>query len=434
MSPATQPAAADPPGWLPVERFAAIEPKLKGLWLVKRLLPAAGVALIYGHPNCGKSFFAIDIGLRVSLGWDCFGRKVRQGLVVYVGAEGVNGLRNRIAAFRQHHGVEAAPFSLVPCPINMQAPDADVLRLGQLIRREAAHFGAEPVLIVIDTLSKTFGAGKENTDDMASYVANCERISAAFKCCVMPIHHRPKDAESTDPRGHSSLKGGLDTTILIEAGRTKAAEIVKQRDGEIGERLLFNLTVIELGEDEDGDPVTSCIVEATEANLNPAADPFARAVARISAGTRLVYDQLGELLEASGTAIPTEIPNGEIDHLHVGKVAVLDEWRDKSILAAGTGAGHKPETGKKAFNRALVSLRKAGIVRVWGNWAWITYHIAGEQPGQAGTAPGQAPGHDRDSGTAGTGVFRPVPMSRPPESAQSRLVLAPGEAGDDVDL
>lgn len=362
---------------LPVERFADIEPKLHGLWLVKRLLPSSGVALIYGHPNCGKSFFAIDIGLRVALGWDCFGRKVRQGLVVYVGAEGTNGLRNRVTAFRQHHDVEVAPFSLVPCPIDMQAADADVLKLMQLIRREAAHFNAEPVLIVIDTLSKTFGAGKENSDDMAGYVANCERIASTFKCCVMPIHHRPKDAESTDPRGHSSLKGGLDTTILIEAGRTKTAEIIKQRDGEIGERILFDLSVIELGEDEDGEQVTSCVVQPTETNRNPVANPFAQAVARLSAGNRLIYDQLGDLIEASGAPIPTEIPNTEIDRMHVGKIAVLQQWRDKSISAAGTEAGHSHDTGKKAFNRALIALRKAGVVRVWEDWAWITHNLAG---------------------------------------------------------
>lgn len=415
----------EPPASLPVERFDSIEPKLKGLWLVKRLLPAAGVALIYGHPNCGKSFFAINIGLRVALGWDCHGRKVRQGLVVYVGAEGVNGLRNRIAAFRQHHAVEGLPFSLVPCPIDMQAPDADVMRLGQVIRREAEHFAAEPVLVVIDTLSKTFGAGKENTDDMASYVANCERISSAFNCCVMPVHHRPKDTESSDPRGHSSLKGGLDTTILIEAGRTKTAEVIKQRDGEIGDRILFNLSIIELGEDEDGEQVTSCIVEETDTDLNPTVDPFARAVAKLSTGARLVYDQLGDLIEASGAPIPTEIPNTEIDRMHVGKVVVLDEWRDKSILAAGTGAGHTRDTGKKAFNRALLSLRNAGIVRVWANWAWITFHLAG-------TTPGPVAGHDRDTGTAGTHPLRGVPMSRAAESAQTSMILAPGEAADEV--
>ncbi|UUL83446.1 AAA family ATPase [Sphingomonas qomolangmaensis] len=410
---------------LPIERFSDIQPQLSGLWLVKRLLPASGLALFYGHPGSGKTFFVLDGALHIALGWDWLGRKVRQGLVIYVGAEGVSGLRNRIVAFRRHHEVEGdIPFSLIPCPIDLQAPDADVKALAATVRAEAAAFDAEPVLIVIDTLSKTFGAGKENTDDMATYVSNCQRLSAEFSCCVVPVHHRPKDAESTEPRGHSSLKGGVDTVVLIEAGATKRAEVTKQKDGELGERMLFNLRVVELGEDEDGETVTSCVVEPTEIDTNRVRDPFAMAVGKLSAGNRLVYEQLGELLETEGTQIPTAIPEGAIDRGRVGKVASLDAWRDKSISAAGTGAGHNRDTGKRAFNRALPALRNAGVVRVWEEWAWITHHLAG-------TVPGQPAGRDRDTGTGGTTPFRECPVVPPVPTAKSALIFAPGETGDE---
>lgn len=415
-------AAAEVRPPLPVERFSEIQPSLNGLWLVKRLLPATGLALIYGHPNCGKSFFAIDLAIHVAMGWSYRGRRVRQGLVVYVGAEGGTGLRNRIAALRQAHNLtDRVPFALIPSPIDLQSPDADVGKLIQTIRTEAAFFGCDVSLIVVDTLSKTFGGGKENTDDMATYVANCGRVSSEFNACVVPVHHRPKDAESTEPRGHSSLKGGVDTVILVEAGQTKSAEVTKQRDAEIGDRFLFNLRVVELGQDEDGDPVTSCVVEPTDVDLTPTVDPFQRAVGKLSANNRLIYDQLGSLLEAAGTPVPASIGDDVIDRLRVGKVAALDDWRDKSISAAGTGAGHDRDTGKRAFNRALTALRKAGIVGVWEQYAWITFRIPG-------TEPGPVPGHDRDAGTTGTGVFRPCPNVPP---RQSTMILAPGETGDE---
>ncbi|MBA4755859.1 MAG: hypothetical protein H2050_13615 [Sphingobium sp.] len=191
----------------------------------------------------------------------------------------------------------------------------------------------------------------------------------------MPVHHRPKDAESIEPRGHGSLKGGVDTVILIEAGKTKCAEVTKQKDGEIGDKFLFNLGVVELGTDEDGEAVTSCVIEHTETNLNPIVSPFAQAVGKLSVGNRLVYDQLGELIEAVGEPVPADIPDTEINRNWVCRVTSLEAWRDKSISAAGTEAGHSRDSGKRAFNRALPALRKAGIVRVWNDWAWITHQL-----------------------------------------------------------
>ena len=119
---------------LPLQYFDDIAMQLTGLWLIKNLLPALGIAVIYGHPGSGKSFLALDWALHIALGWDWQGRKVKQGLVIYVAAEGITGLRNRVEAFRRHHDVKGIPFALVPCAIDMQAPEADVRRLVAAIK------------------------------------------------------------------------------------------------------------------------------------------------------------------------------------------------------------------------------------------------------------------------------------------------------------
>lgn len=394
---------------LPVEWFADIQPQLEGMWLIKRLLPAQGLALIYGHPGCGKSFFALDVALHVSLGWNWCSRRVKQGLVVYVGAEGGAGLRNRVAAFRRHHELKGPiPFALIPTPIDMQDPNADTGRLAETVRMTAKQSGAEPALVIIDTLSKTFGGGKENTDDMATYIANCQRIASEFDCLVMPVHHRPKDAESIEPRGHGSLKGGVDTVILIEAGKTKCAEVTKQKDGEIGDKFLFNLGVVELGDDEDGEAVTSCVVEHTETNLNPIVSPFAQAVGKLGDGDRLGYDALGDTIAEQGAPIPTDIPDGEINRFSVAKVTSLEAWRArffarKGVPASGQRGDKDYETARKAFDRAKGRLQTKGIVGVWGDVVWITHHIAldaGTSGDNAGTLPGTERGHG-DSGDRG---------------------------------
>ena len=379
------------PGLLQVEWAEEIEPHLNSLWLIKKTLPQQGLALIYGHPGSGKSFLAIDLAMHVALGWDWNGLRTRRGVVVYVGAEGQKGLRNRIVAFKRHHGISGPiPLALIPTPIDLYNSAADRAALSNAVRAAATRYGDAPALIVVDTLSKTLGAGKENTDDLAVYVANCGALAAEFECCVLPVHHRPKDAESTEPRGHGSLKGGVDTVVLVEAGKTKRARITKQKDDEERELLMFNLQPIELGNDDDGDPVTSCVIVPTFVATDEGVSEFDRKVARLPAGPHLVYSQLTELLEQAEVAIPSGIPDDEINRGRVGKVADLAAWRDKAIAASGTldvpaivpanatsgtCRDKNRDTAKKAFNRALIRLRNDGIVRVWEQWAWITYEL-----------------------------------------------------------
>lgn len=358
---------------LPLQYFDDIEMQLTGLWLMKHLLPAVGIAVLYGHPGSGKTFLALDWALHVCLGWPWHGRKVKQGLVIYLCAEGVSGLRNRIEAFRRHHNIKGAPFALIPVAIDMQSPDADVNRLIDAIRAAEEHFGERAVMVVIDTISKTFGGGKENTDDMVTYVANCQRVSNEFECLTMAVHHRPKDAESEDPRGHSSLKGGSETVIIVESGETKKARVTKQKDGEDGIEMLFKLKVVGLGQDEDGEPVTSCIVEATDVDLVPRGDSAASKIARLSDKQRAVLNSLDETLERAGFYPPTDIPDADINRLKVGKVIKTTDWRERHVQTSGQGSDIKPDSIRKEFDRGLVRLKNDRIVAVYGEYAWRTW-------------------------------------------------------------
>ena len=358
---------------LELQYFDDIEMQLTGLWLVKGLLPANGMAVLYGHPGSGKTFLALDWALHVALGWEWQGRKVKQGVVLYVAAEGLTGLKNRVAAFRKHHGVAGVPFAVVPTAIDLQQPNADVERLIDAIKRAADHFDLPPAMIVIDTLSKTFGGGKENTDDMVPYVANCGRISASFECLTMPIHHRPKDAESEEPRGHSSLKGGADTVLLVESGETKKVRVTKQKDGEDGIEMLFRLKGIDLGEDEDGEPVTSCIVEPADVDTTPRGEAPEAKMQRLPDSAKVALMHLDDTLIDLGFFPPRQIPDTTLNRSVVGKVAKLDDWRTKFAEASGHGPDIKPDTISKAFRRSLDKLQAAGIVRVWGEFVWRTW-------------------------------------------------------------
>jgi hypothetical protein len=77
-------------------------------YLVKGLLANTGLAVIWGPPKCGKSFWAADLGMHIALGWNYRGHRVQQATVIYVALEGRDGFPARVEAFRRRHGVENA--------------------------------------------------------------------------------------------------------------------------------------------------------------------------------------------------------------------------------------------------------------------------------------------------------------------------------------
>ena len=60
-------------------------------YLVKGLIPRAGLAVVWGPPKSGKSFKVFDLCMHIALGWEYRGRRVQQGSVVYCSFEGQAG-------------------------------------------------------------------------------------------------------------------------------------------------------------------------------------------------------------------------------------------------------------------------------------------------------------------------------------------------------
>jgi hypothetical protein len=75
----------------------------RAVYLVKGIIPKAGLVVVWGPPKCGKTFWSFDISMHVALGWEYRGHTVERGVVVYIAAEGERGFRARAQAFRQEH-------------------------------------------------------------------------------------------------------------------------------------------------------------------------------------------------------------------------------------------------------------------------------------------------------------------------------------------
>lgn len=102
--------------------FSDITPDSSATYLIKGLLPRVGLAVVWGPPKCGKSFWTFDALMHVALGWEYRGHRVAPGPVVYCALEGAHGFRNRIEAFRQAKLSEAfvdlPPFYLIAASLS----------------------------------------------------------------------------------------------------------------------------------------------------------------------------------------------------------------------------------------------------------------------------------------------------------------------------
>ena len=355
---------------LPLVWAKDVVPVLGGNWIVKRVIPADGFVSVIGEPGCGKSFFVLDLSCHIAAGLEWCGRKVKQGLVIYLAAEGQRGQMNRVEAWKREHGVEDMPFALIPVAINLRDEKADVPKLIQTIEVAIAASGLPLSMLVIDTLNRSFGGGDENGEDMGQYVVNADKVRAHFKCTTAHVHHIPKSGDLTE-RGHGSLRGAIDTSLGIqndpETGR-RTLICLKQKDGEDGWKMGFTLKSVVLGQDEDGEDVTTCVTQPdqpSEATTAKGKGP------NLSATQRLAYNELLATIEAAGVAVPRDIPDDQLNRMRVGKVAARAVWRERWM--AIQGAEMSTDSASATFRRAVTDLINKGLVGAWNDHVWATH-------------------------------------------------------------
>jgi hypothetical protein len=247
--------------------FANMQPHLGDPYLVKGLAGRGTLVGILGASGAGKTFLAADLATHIAAGRPWRGRRVKGGLVVYCALEGAVSAERRFVACRERFS--NCRLRMLTGGLNLRDP-ADVQRLVVFIQAAQAEHGQKCAAVFVDTLSRALAGGNENdSEHMGALIVGADLVKVATGATVFLVHHFGKD-ETRGGRGWSGLKGALDTEIEVtcegEDGKLKVATVSKQRDlpGERS-RLGFTLHAVQLGLDEDGEPVTTCLVEPTDA-------------------------------------------------------------------------------------------------------------------------------------------------------------------------
>jgi hypothetical protein len=226
-------------------------------WLVKHVIPAESIGMMYGGSGTFKSFIALDAALHIAHGLPWMGRKTRRGGVIYVAAEGGAGLWARIDAWHRVRRLKVADADLqvVPAAVNLTEDAWRVVEAAQIR-------GLSPALVVVDTLSQTYAGEENSANEMAAYFRELgNRFRALWQCAVLLLHHTGHQATER-PRGSSAIRANLDFMLGVfrdEKEMLATLTCAKQKDGDVFADTMFSLSVQELGRDPDGEVLTSLV-------------------------------------------------------------------------------------------------------------------------------------------------------------------------------
>ena len=334
-------------------------------YIIKGWLSDDSMSIVYGPSNVGKTFFCQDMAWHVAANEPWQGNKVRGGPVLYLQTEGGLSWQARIAALRQkypdHKNVRLA---IRAAPINLFNSEEDINRVKAILDEMAKKYG--PVrMIVVDTISRaTQGQLNENDNsEMAQFVANLDALRAETGIHVQMVAHSGKDI-SKGVRGASSLKAAADTEIeltLDEEMSVRTAVATKQRDMEVGKSFNFILETQKMGDDDDGDPITTCTIrEATGEEMEQTRKP------KISGKNQLLFKKVFYQLRGERIGGPNPSGAGWPDG---GKFWCIDEETIKDHFKGKLVGAANPS---QSYIQAFRSLEGGGHIAINEGKIWFT--------------------------------------------------------------
>lgn len=363
-------------------------------WLIKGVMTRGEQAMLVGASQTGKSFLAYDISMAIARGVPWMGRKARRGLVIYHAGESAKGVRDkRQPAYDQVHGLRDAhdhPFVLLTLPLDLYSSDEDTGKLIAECRHWQGEYPDFPFeLLVIDTFAAaTPGADENAGKDVGAIRRRCKRIEQELGCAVLLVHH--KNASGTKARGHTSMFADVENVLdisLVTTGpektavplkdvngrKVREAVVTKLKDGEDGVSFRFVLESVRLGTDEDGDPITSCVISLPDMGEVERDAPASTA----AAGARLpkrVYIFLKAVTEAladhgvlpppDGVPVPSNV--AVVDFKHVRDRFVPQWFGDEGDPKARAAAI------RQAIKVCGETLIAQGYLKRHEHWVWRT--------------------------------------------------------------
>ncbi len=294
--------AADHPLTKPRWNFLSIE-ELESLppprWLIPGLLTEASLVAIYGAPESGKSFLAVDMAMAISGGLSWHGRSVLGGGVLYIAAEGAPGLGKRVRAWKEAYSAEHDKFKFILMRDSINLASENDAESKMFIKTVLDEVGPLK-LVVIDTLNQTAAGADENSaKDMSRYISSMKRLRDTTGATIIVVHHSGKDS-SKGMRGSTALLGAMDTTIVVDPAkdfRSMTVTVCKQKDAEKEVPIRFNLEPV-----GQSLVLRAALIAAPEEDFLPDENPFLTEVCEMvrEAGGKITVKKVIDAFTSNG--------------------------------------------------------------------------------------------------------------------------------------
>lgn len=338
--------ASDPPQRYKLLNSADLAALPPLQWRIRGVLPAVGLAGLYGPSASGKSFLGFDMGAAIAEGCRWFGCRVETAPVVYAALEGEAGFKLRAQAWEAHQGrTLPARLHMVLQPFKLTEPQ-DVRDLAAVVPAGAVVF--------LDTLNRAAPTADENSSrDMGEILEAAKRLQSMTGGLVVLIHHTGKDA-TKGLRGHSSLFAALDAAVEVSRdGDRREWRVAKSKDGQAEDTHPFKLQIEALGFDSHGDALTSCVVVPDHAARD------VRAVKLPQGGNqRLVYDGIRGLFKDGATGKPGAPPLRPCIEL------------EAAVMAGAARLTCATDRRATRAREAITGLVSRGVLGLNEGWLW----------------------------------------------------------------
>jgi hypothetical protein len=295
-------------------------------WLIKGLIERQGIFVVVGEEQSGKSFFMIDMGMKIARGVDYGDRKVKQGLVIYMAREDARGVQMRVEGYLRDKDLagEGVPFVVMGSDVEGEQKfslmdDASVdLLIDECLALEQ-FYGVNLELVIIDTYSaSTEGLDEIKSAEVGKVQGRINRIVSRTGAAVGIAHHF--NAEGLRVRGHTSITANISQVIEIrpltkfQHNRKAPPEFVQDSEGRMIRRAFlkknkngpnrigwnFVLRTLKLGTDADGYDITTCVLDRPSSEVTDS-EP---ATGKLSADQKLVFDALLAALQDESVPMP----------------------------------------------------------------------------------------------------------------------------------
>ncbi len=340
--------------------------------LIKNVIGRGDFAMLYGPSGSGKTFLALHLGFMIALGNPALGRPTGRAPVLYIGFEGIRGLRQRIRAGKAAYGDPGRHFARLKSSLSLDKTECGDEGLQSIIEasRELSAHSGEPVgLVIIDTFARAIAGDEENSSaDVSAFVEHrANAISRSTGAAILIVHHDGKISDR-GARGSNALPAACDVVLKVSGNGKVMLE--KVRDAPDGDFARFRLVPVILGGGNEGDEVTTCTVEmVSEVEPRPA-----KPSAKLPEAAQIALDVLKEMC-ADGLSVGARQdiarPSGG-EKILAG--VELEQWR-KRFLRTWLSKDKKTNAARMAFQRAVERLKGAGVITQSGNLGSVLNRI-----------------------------------------------------------